>query len=511
LISQVVKIALPSGERAIYLELETYLKSLEAIKGKKSAKSAKKSKKSSKGDRETRMQKVLEDSETAEEALVKRASHFNMSTNATTAEETCDVLVGVREQQLADCEEDLLDFIVRALRQRNRILALQPDWESCNDSVKGEEQDRLAMFLTDVNEKRSVSGGADNEVHEKIMAIVEKGRRIVDKAPKKYDADFAVANGDPVKSDDHDDDEIMESGEKRKRSSSKKKDEPGDETRTEKEMLYDMKFALRQHIHRVRTRSKELCGRIRSLRYLDCVRKFQSETTFECHGCHDACLAVESSNKKISCDKAAVFSCCGHSGCLNCLAHSGDLQKCVDKTCSAQVKPAHVVPSSALRSDGASNSGGKYGAKLTAIVEKVKELLDGDDRVIVFVQFRDLKDKVAEALEDYGVRTLQVKGSVNKQIKALDVLQKEKPDKNDPRCLLLTMDDESSAGVNLTTCNHALFVHPLLADTQQQYNAYETQAIGRIRRYGQTKTVHIWRYLAVDTIDTDIHAVRTSS
>jgi hypothetical protein len=31
-----------------------------------------------------------------------------------------------------------------------------------------------------------------------------------------------------------------------------------------------------------------------------------------------------------------------------------------------------------------------------------RELLNGDDRVIVFVQFRGLKGKVAKALEDYG-------------------------------------------------------------------------------------------------------------
>ena len=37
------------------------------------------------------------------------------------------------------------------------------------------------------------------------------------------------------------------------------------------------------------------------------------------------------------------------------------------------------------------------------------------------------------------------------------------------------MDDESSSGVNLTTANHAVFVHPLLAIGQQQYDAYETQ------------------------------------
>ena len=132
-----------------------------------------------------------------------------------------------------------------------------------------------------------------------------------------------------------------------------------------------------------------------------------------------------------------------------------------------------------------------------------------DDRVIVFIQFQDMKQKVADALKQRGVKTLQVRGPVSVQIKVSDVLQKEVAGPSDPRVLLLTMDDKSSAGVNLTTCNHDVFVHPLLASTQQQYDAYETQAIGRIRRYGQAKTVNIWRYFARDTIDTEIFKERT--
>jgi len=95
------------------------------------------------------------------------------------------------------------------------------------------------------------------------------------------------------------------------------------------------------------------------------------------------------------------------------------------------------------------------------------------------------------------------------QVRALDVLQKEVPLPGDPRVLILTMDDESSAGVNLTTCNHAIFVHPLLAESKEKYKAYETQAIGRIKRYGQQKVVHIWRYLATDTIDVEVYKDRS--
>lgn len=52
-------------------------------------------------------------------------------------------------------------------------------------------------------------------------------------------------------------------------------------------------------------------------------------------------------------------------------------------------------------------------------------------------------------------------------------------------------------------------MHPLLATSQEEHDAYETQAIGRIRRYGQKKTVFCWRFLAEDSIDTEIHEQRT--
>lgn len=120
-----------------------------------------------------------------------------------------------------------------------------------------------------------------------------------------------------------------------------------------------------------------------------------------------------------------------------------------------------------------------------------------DDRIIVFVQFPDLAKVVAEALNEAGIDATEVKGSVHSKTKALDSMQQE----GGPRVMLLNLADESAsgasvgcmrtgwqrlivvwAGANLTLCNHAIFVHPMLADSQEQYTACETQAIGRIRR-----------------------------
>jgi hypothetical protein len=52
-------------------------------------------------------------------------------------------------------------------------------------------------------------------------------------------------------------------------------------------------------------------------------------------------------------------------------------------------------------------------------------------------------------------------------------------------------------------------VSPLLTETDYEWRASETQAIGRIRRYGQTRKVHIWRFISEDTMDAEIYEKRT--
>jgi SNF2 family DNA or RNA helicase len=173
------------------------------------------------------------------------------------------------------------------------------------------------------------------------------------------------------------------------------------------------------------------------------------------------------------------------------------------------VSPAHVVPAANLGTDQENNVGGQDGTKLSAIVKKANEIIKGGDRIIVFCQFDDLKEKVVQALQRNGVKSVEVKGSVQKQVKALAPFLKETPAKDDPRVLLLRMDHESASGLNLTHLNHAIFVHPLLAANQQQYEAYETQSIGRIRRFGQLKHVNVWRFLVKDSVETGIYEQRT--
>jgi SNF2 family DNA or RNA helicase len=57
---------------------------------------------------------------------------------------------------------------------------------------------------------------------------------------------------------------------------------------------------------------------------------------------------------------------------------------------------------------------------------------------------------------------------------------------------------------NLVNANHVIFVAPLLAETQYNYDSAMAQAIARCRRYRQKKKVQIYHFAALGTIDVDI-------
>ena len=134
-----------------------------------------------------------------------------------------------------------------------------------------------------------------------------------------------------------------------------------------------------------------------------------------------------------------------------------------------------------------------------------RQTIPKDERVLIFVQFPDLTAKVAEALAANKIAFLEIKGSAAMKSKNLEKFQNDSKE----RVLLLNVMDESASGANLTSANHAIFLSPLLAPTQEIYEACETQAIGRLRRYGQLKHVNIWRFFSMNTIDVEIYEQRT--
>mmetsp|Transcript_6976 Transcript_6976/g.15268 ORF Transcript_6976/g.15268 Transcript_6976/m.15268 type:complete len:1272 (+) Transcript_6976:48-3863(+) len=144
---------------------------------------------------------------------------------------------------------------------------------------------------------------------------------------------------------------------------------------------------------------------------------------------------------------------------------------------------------------------GRYGTKLAVLVRKLEQIraADATAKVILFVQFDDLKQKVASALRDFNIPAALLHGGVSRRGNIIHDWQ------NNPTSsayVLLLSLRESASGTNLTAANHVVFLHPMLASTREQATSFEMQAIGRARRHGQLRdTVHVWRLVTVDTVE----------
>lgn len=152
-----------------------------------------------------------------------------------------------------------------------------------------------------------------------------------------------------------------------------------------------------------------------------------------------------------------------------------------------------------------------HGSKLCAVARTLCRIREEDAtaKAIVFVQWADLEVKVARALRAHNLEVLclPTPGAAVKNSGA-EVLKMFQEDTSSPNVLILSLEHAAS-GANLTAASHVLFVHPMNAETVQTAVAWERQAIGRIRRIGQTRPeIVVHRFVTRGTVEehiTNIH------
>jgi SNF2 family DNA or RNA helicase len=258
----------------------------------------------------------------------------------------------------------------------------------------------------------------------------------------------------------------------------------------EPEEITDKMQLVRDIVSRkLRLFQKELVGRKRSLRFLDTAKTMQDDPKTFSSGVCDKCKKGKM--------KLSILSCCGHTACAGCL-NGLSLQQCPQSGCDAAMRDTDILPLATIQRSAGSDCAG-FGAKLDNLVELLKrKVIKARERAIIFTQYPELEEQVAKALKAAKIASLQLKGTAHQKSGAVEKFQQAS---SDAQVLLLNVGDESASGMNLTMANHVVFVHPVLSSTQEQYCQWETQAIGRIRRYGQQKTCLIHRLVAENTID----------
>ena len=251
---------------------------------------------------------------TAEEALLKRCSHFDLETSdKENAMKACEVIVKERTSQLDHCKKDLLKRLESALKMEKKIGKVPEE----------------SLFQEHVRVCRT-EGVGDADATEIVKKLF-------------VDASVPTNHGTARSKDVNLSNSL-------------------------KEQIWEH----REQAHEIRRVTKELVGRVRSLRYFTVVRDLQKQhqkaPKVPCPSCE---------RDEIPVNEIAVLSSCGHMGCLECVTRCAEREECVYAAggiCKAAARVLNIVKGESLGVDDVAKDGGgkHFGRKLEMIVDLIK-------------------------------------------------------------------------------------------------------------------------------------------
>lgn len=130
-----------------------------------------------------------------------------------------------------------------------------------------------------------------------------------------------------------------------------------------------------------------------------------------------------------------------------------------------------------------------HGHKVTAMLERLQST---DDKWVVFTQYHTCWKYVCEQLCKHGIRYTCIEGRMTPQQRAKAVHDFQE---DDTVRVFVLATKTAAVGLTLTAARHVLFMEPCM-DTDLR-----KQAIGRIRRIGQTHPVTIHTFKTKGTIE----------
>lgn len=245
--------------------------------------------------------------------MLKRCSHFDLDTSNENAMKACDVIVRERQNQLEDCQAELVKAIKAGVK-REIALGNVPD-ESIFSIWARTSKD---------------TGVDDADASEMIRVMLEEAD--VDSIQKK-------------------------------------------KNRKSVELTTKVKDAIWEHreaTHEIRRLSKELVGRVRSLRFFTAVRDLQKQREVPLD-----VSCVVCGRESIPIGEVSVLSSCGHMGCSECVRNCADKEECVYRAsgaCISAARALNIVKAETLGVDDVARDGrGKhYGKKLEQVMELIK-------------------------------------------------------------------------------------------------------------------------------------------
>lgn len=149
--------------------------------------------------------------------------------------------------------------------------------------------------------------------------------------------------------------------------------------------------------------------------------------------------------------------------------------------------------------------------KLVRLVELLRDLQD--EKVLIFVQWASTLPYLRKMLGEHGIPALALEGDLPTTMDALRRFSRPGDSESSANVLLLSFQRHAS-GINLQFCRHVIILHPYCPETasdlafvsMRDVRGYETQAVGRVRRYPQTNVVRVYRIFAACSVEEEIYS-----
>jgi len=212
--------------------------------------------------------------------------------------------------------------------------------------------------------------------------------------------------------------------------------------------------------------------------------------------------------------QSLVILPCGHRFHEACAASAVNSRSCCPQcrrpaTMQMFTSVQGLLPTAAVSSSAASSAAAvaarelrrTYGSKLAKVVETIQGIQqrEGDAmKCLVFLQWDALAAHLERSLCAAGIQPLVLRGHLPQRQK---VISRFVDGKGPAASVLLLSLEQSPSGMNLIAANHVLLVHPMYAERAEEAVAHELQAIGRARRQGQHRRVHVYRFAATGTVE----------
>ncbi|KAL4867427.1 hypothetical protein BDV12DRAFT_198253 [Aspergillus spectabilis] len=436
-------------------------------------------------DQADRLDEVIASSSTPEEALIKRCTSLALQgrwgDDGKPDVVTCESLMAIREEQLEQLKDDLKNKLKLAAWV---YLAVDQKHEKFNRFME-------SVFRHDFG---------DMSVTNEVANLLKTAIRTSKKADwKPFFANTTHEAEDEVSDEYEDEDE----GKEPKPNSNPKGEIAPLPLPSKPTELREFEPILREVTTTIRNLIVEWVLRIRALRFLKAVKDIQ--TISQAHSI-PACNNCRTQPSQLS--KINILGSCGHALCSTCTQQVPEKEECAIQGCRGSGKRFNIISALTLGNTntqqlsrgGTIDRSSKFGGtKLDTLIDLIRTQIPFSERALLFIQFPDLMDVASKALELAEID--------HTTITATDQKSRQKIGQfgfGENKVLLLNLGSEMAAGLNLQCANHIIFLNPLHTQTQYDYDSAMIQAVGRCRRYGQTRHVHVYHLLAKTTVEVNI-------